>query len=212
MKEVTQMWILVRLLYKNRFILAISATREDGDRRHKERIHELSMQELENLSLEKLSATEQDEQIDNIVEKVKSELASVHDHFRDSYFYEYNKEARVKRHDLEELYLSRHVEETNIFSIEDEKDKDKIRFMRIEFNSILESCISNGYVDKDDKEIFLTNEGKKFASIGGLVRIYGREMGEFINDWKIVVITIVALVGAIKWELILYWLRDLFGI
>ena len=92
------------------------------------------------------------------------------------------------------------MSETNIFSVDNEEDKEQIRSLRIEFNSVLESCIAGGYIKKDEKKIYLAPEGKKFASFGGLCKAYGKEMSEFIKDWRYVVGTLALFAGAIKWE------------
>ena len=200
MKEETREWVLVRLLYKNRIILAISSTKEEfEDRFDKDRSKVAAKKFMK--SSEGVPENEHDELMRSIVDEVAEDFVSMKHRYLEEDFFKYHKEAQVKRSDLEELYLSKRVSETNVFSLETEEKKNELRILRIEFNSILESCIESGCIKKDeDKKIYLTDLGKKFAGIGGLLRAYGREISDFIKDWRLVVGTMILFAGAVKWE------------
>ena len=194
------MWRMVRLLKKNRLALAIVASRKDSEHSFNRRVTEITIERFEERGGGKLQGEEHEELLDSILADVRSDLEKIKPLLLEGVFYEYHREARVNRHDLEEMYLAAKLPETNIYSIDDEVERDKCRSMRIEYNSILQSCIDNiePYIkeDEDDKaKVFLTVDGKKFAGIDGLLKAEIAEMGIL---WTIVVSVAFTVIGAVN--------------
>lgn len=182
MKEIWNMWKLVRFFYNNRMVLASQACKDDSKDRFNKRISELVVEEFEKREPELPTKEEKDKAFEGIYNKVRTDMDEYADMFIEGGFYSYNKEARVNRNDLAKLFLQEQKIEPNIFKIEDELKKEESRIARIGYNSIVDSCIDdkNGYIKKcnDDKnKIYLSAEGKKFSGIDGLLKAEISELG-----------------------------------
>ena len=114
-------------------------------------------------------------------------------------------ESKVKRKKLIRSYVDKYY---------DENDKcPKCNFVA-EANSIIQSCIDNKEkyieVDKTNKDlIYITKEGKSFASADGLLKIIGEGLTDIIISWKWVVITIIGLIGALNNETVIVFVKGL---
>ncbi len=180
MKEVWRMWLLVRLFYKNRMVLASQACKQDAKTKFNERIKELTIEEFQKTKhIELLKEDEKSKILEEVYNRVKADMEKYTDLYTESAFYEYNHEAQVNRSDLTDLFLQEKGVEPSLFSQKNEADKERNRINRLEFNSILESCIDpkNNYIGKCDEKVCLTPEGKKFGGLDGLFKALIIELG-----------------------------------
>lgn len=113
-------------------------------------------------------------------------------------------EPRVRRSDLVHAYAK-----------SKEGDIDSTNNSIANARSVLLSCINCGYVDQDKQNkslIFMTEEGKSFASIDGLLIAIGKNIRDVLKVWQIIIISIIATLGAANYQLIFGWVKSFLGI
>jgi hypothetical protein len=139
------------------------------------------------------------EESKKIVKEAEADFKTLHEYLSYQQSSQYHQEVIINRKDLVYHYLfvcnPRLARANKQADIDDKLANIEFREMRIEINSILESCIdeSNGYIKKhpsSDLAISLTGKGKKFASIDGLIR---EEIKSFGVIWSV---TVGVIVGA----------------
>lgn len=195
MKQIWEMWKIVTLFYKNRKSLASHACKEDFSSKFDERVRQIVIEKFKNDKDSLPEGVDNDKLLEKIYKEVKDDMGKYKDSFVEGEFYSYHKEPRVNREDLVSLYLEKTGIEPNIFQIEDEEGKEKNRQLRLQFNSVVESCIDpeNSFIkvcDENLNKVYLTAKGKKFAGIDGLLKAWIIEFGVLSS-----VITTAIVVG-----------------